>query len=112
MEVIPESEVESIEAVDGVHLKLLAGGTEENVQHFTIEPGATVPEHSHHHEQVGYMLDGALEFAVDGETKRVAVGDSYVIAGDEPHGAENVGDVPAVGLEVFAPPRDGPDWQD
>jgi len=112
MEVIPESEVESTEAVDGVHLKILAGGDAENVQHFTIEPGAVVPEHSHPHEQVGYMLEGALEFTVDGETERVETGHSYVIPGDEAHSAENVADVPAVGLDVFAPPRDDPDWRD
>lgn len=112
MEVVPEVEVESTEAVDGVHLKLLAGGTEANVQHFTVEPDAVVPEHSHPHEQVGYLLDGALTFEVGGETLLVEAGDSYVIPGDEAHSAHNDADVPAVGLDVFAPPRDDPDWRD
>jgi quercetin dioxygenase-like cupin family protein len=112
MQVVPEAAVESTEAVDGAHLKLLAGGTEANVQHFAIDPGAVVPEHSHPHEQVGYMLSGALDFEVDGETITVEAGDSYAIPGDEPHSATNHGDEPAVGLDVFSPPRDEPDWQD
>ncbi|NHN43482.1 cupin domain-containing protein [Halorubellus sp. JP-L1] len=112
MEVVPESTVESTEAVDGVSLTLLAGGSEANVQHFDIDPGASVPEHSHPHEQVGYVLSGALDFEVDGETVTVEAGDSFVIPGDEPHGARNRGDVPAVGLDVFSPPRDDPDWRD
>jgi quercetin dioxygenase-like cupin family protein len=112
MDIVPESDVEAVEAVDGAHLKLLAGGTEMNVQHFRIEPGATVPEHSHPHEQTGYMLEGALTFTVDGETRVVEAGDSYVLPGGEVHGAENRGDVPAVGLDIFSPPRDDPDWKD
>jgi quercetin dioxygenase-like cupin family protein len=112
MEIVPEADVESTEAVDGVHLKLLAGGTEANVQQFTIEPGATVPEHSHPHEQVGYVLEGELEFTVDGETLRAETGDSYVVPGGEPHSATNTADVPVVGLDVFSPPRDNPDWRD
>jgi quercetin dioxygenase-like cupin family protein len=111
MEIVNETAVESTEAVDGAHLKRLAGGTEANVQQFTIEPGATVPEHSHPHEQVGYVLEGALEFTIDGETHRAKTGDSYVIPGGEPHSAENTADVPVVGLDIFAPPRDSPDWQ-
>ncbi|WP_435348694.1 cupin domain-containing protein [Haloarchaeobius sp. HRN-SO-5] len=112
MDVVTASAVEATEAVDGAHLKLLAGGTEMNVQHFRIDPGATVPEHSHPHEQTGYMLEGALTFDVGGETLVVEAGDSYVIPGGEAHGAENRGDVPAVGLDIFSPPRDNPDWQD
>lgn len=112
MEIVHESDEASTEAIDGVHLKLLAGGSEANVQHFHIEPGAVVPEHSHPHEQLGYVVSGTLEFRVDGETKTVEPGDSYVLAGDELHGAENTGDEPAVGIEVFAPPRENPDWRD
>jgi quercetin dioxygenase-like cupin family protein len=112
MDVVPEAAVEGVEAVENVQLKLLAGGSEANVQHFTVAPGAVVPEHSHPHEQLGYVLSGALDFAVDGETVRVEAGDSYVIPGGEPHGAVNHDDEPAVGLDVFAPPRDDPDWRD
>lgn len=112
MEVVPEDAIEATEAVEAVHLKLLAGGERANVQHFEVEAGATVPEHSHPHEQLGYMLSGELTFIVDGEEKVVRAGDSYVLDGGEPHAAENRGDEPAIGLDVFAPPRDDPDWMD
>lgn len=112
MEVVPESAVESNEPIEDVHLKLLAGGSEANVQHFRIDPGAVVHEHSHPHEQLGYLVEGTLEFAVSGETIAVEPGDSYVIPGDEPHAAENTGDEPAIGIEVFSPPRENPDWRD
>jgi quercetin dioxygenase-like cupin family protein len=112
MQVVPTDAEETTEAVDGVHLSLLAGGDEMNVQHFEIEPGAAVPEHSHPHEQTGYITQGTLTFLVDGEEVAVGEGDSYAIPGDEPHAAENRGDVPVEGVDVFSPPRENPDWKD
>jgi quercetin dioxygenase-like cupin family protein len=112
MDVVPEESEESTEAVDGVQLKLLAGGENANLQHFFIEPGATVPEHSHPHEQLGFVVQGTLTFVVDGEDRPVGEGDTYHLAGGEPHAAENHGDVPVVGYDVFSPPRDDPDWRD
>jgi quercetin dioxygenase-like cupin family protein len=112
MEVVPEEAEESTEAVEGVHLSLLAGSEEMNVQHFFIEPGATVPEHSHENEQTGYITQGTLTFFVGGEELQVGEGDSYAIPGDEAHGAENRGDVPVEGVDIFSPPRENPDWKD
>jgi quercetin dioxygenase-like cupin family protein len=112
MEVAPKEAEESTEAVEGVHLSLLAGADDMNVQHFFIEPGAEVPEHSHENEQTGYITQGTLTFFVDGEEIDVSEGDSYAIPGDEPHAAENRGDVPVEGVDIFSPPRENPDWKD
>ena len=110
MERVSLSDVDAAEAVGGVHLSQLAAGTEMSVQHFRIEPGATVPEHSHPHEQTGYLTAGTLTFLVDGEEQPVSAGDSYAIPGDEPHGAENRGDEVVEGVDIFSPPRLNPDW--
>jgi quercetin dioxygenase-like cupin family protein len=127
MDVIPEESEDSTEAVEGVHLTVLAGGENANLQQFVIEPGATVPEHSHPPEQLGIVVEGTLTFVVDSgppETSRVngdavngaehqvGEGDTYHLAGGEAHAAENRGDVPVVGYDVFSPPRDDPDWRD
>ena len=113
MDHVPRESVDSTEAVDGAHLAQLAAGEEMSVQHFTIEPGASVPAHSHRHEQAGYIADGTLTFLLaDGEEVVCAAGDSYVLDGEEVHGAENRGDVPVTGVDVFSPPRTDPDWKD
>lgn len=105
------SERDSVEAVEAVHLTQLATGEETSIQAFEIEPGATVPEHSHHHEQTGFVYEGELTFiGPDGETV-VGPGDSFSIPGDEPHAAENRGDVVVRGVDIFAPPRANPDWK-
>ncbi|ELY89511.1 cupin [Natrialba hulunbeirensis JCM 10989] len=105
------SEIEASEAADGVHLALMAGSDSMNVQHFEIEPGATVEEHSHPHEQTGFIYEGELTFLTDGEEIVCGPGDSYALPGDQPHGAENRGDDTVRGVDIFSPPRENPSWQ-
>ncbi len=110
MQVVPHSDEATVEALPGVHLAQLAGGERMSLQHFRLEPGATVDVHSHHHEQLGFLVRGALTFVVDDEPVDIAPGDSYVIPSEEPHGVEVHGDEPAVGVELFGPPRPSPPW--
>ena len=111
MEYVPLDESEEVEVLDGVHLAQLAAGEQTSVQHFRIEPGATVPMHSHHHEQSGFVSDGEATFVLeDGSELVVAAGESYVLAGDESHSVENRGDRPLEGVDIFSPPRTDPDW--
>ncbi|WP_266079843.1 cupin domain-containing protein [Haladaptatus caseinilyticus] len=102
---------EPTEVTDGVFLAQLAAGNRMSIQHFHIEPGATVPEHSHEHEQTGFIYSGALTFLVDGEEIIIEERDSYAIPGDEPHAAENKTDEPVRGIDVFSPPRLDVPWK-
>ena len=110
MERVGRDDRTTVEAVDRVHLTQLAVGEETSIQGFEIEAGATVPEHSHRHEQTGFVHEGELTFLVDGETIPVSAGESFTIPGGEPHAAENRGDGRVRGVDVFAPPRPDPDW--
>lgn len=98
------------EAVEQVHLAEMAAGEETSVQHFRIEPGASVPAHDHHHEQAGFIYEGELTFLLEDGEVTVEAGESYVLDGGERHGAENRGDVETRGVDIFAPPRTDPDW--
>ncbi|WP_222920083.1 cupin domain-containing protein [Natrinema sp. SYSU A 869] len=128
MERVSLSDLEPSEAADGVHLALLAGTDSMNVQHFEIEPGAVVDEHSHPHEQTGFIVEGELVFITDGDERSSSgnqesespdggeeivcgPGDSYAIPGDQPHAAENRGDETVRGIDIFSPPRENPSWQ-
>ena len=99
MERVGLSERETVEAVEKVHLAQLATGERTSIQSFEIEPGATVPEHSHHHEQTGFVYEGELTFLVDDGTVTVGPGDSFTIPGDEPHAAENRGEAVVRGVD-------------
>jgi quercetin dioxygenase-like cupin family protein len=71
-----------------------------------LKKGCIVPEHSHHNEQVTYILDGALKFWIDGKEIVVSAGEVLTIPPDMPHKAEAL--VDTVDLDVFTPPR--ADW--
>jgi quercetin dioxygenase-like cupin family protein len=110
MQTVTPSEWEGVEAAEGVELGQLVVGESVSLQHFRIELGATVPEHSHPHEQTGYVVEGTLTFVVDGAELTVGPGDAYDIPGDEPHAARNDGEATVVGVETFAPPRTDVPW--
>jgi len=111
MNVCGTADSEFTEVVEGVHIAPLVGGERMNVQHFHIEPDAVVPEHSHPHEQVGFVARGTFTFRVGDEEFVVGSGESYVIPSEEPHEAVNRSEEPVSGIDVFSPPREAPDWQ-
>ena len=71
-----------------------------------LKKGCIVPEHSHHNEQLTYILEGALKFWIDGKEIVVNAGEVLTIPPHMPHKAEALEDT--VDLDVFNPPR--ADW--
>ena len=71
-----------------------------------LKKGCIVPQHSHHNEQVTYILEGALKFWIDGKEIVVNAGEVLTIPPHMPHKAEALADT--VDLDVFNPPR--ADW--
>jgi len=112
MESVKPEARSTVEAVAGVHLTQLAVGDRMSVQHYRIEPGAVVPEHAHPHEQAGVLHSGVMTLvSADGREQVIEAGESYVLAGEEAHAAENRGEEDVVGIDIFSPPRTDPDWQ-
>jgi len=81
-------------------------GDQLMVARVLLAKGAHVPLHSHHNEQVTYILEGALKFAIDGREIVVRAGEVLCIPSNMPHEAWAVEDT--VDLDVFTPPR--ADW--
>jgi quercetin dioxygenase-like cupin family protein len=81
-------------------------GQEIMLARVLLKKGCIVPEHSHHNEQVTYILDGALKFWIDGREIVVHSGEVLCIPAHMPHKAEALEDT--VDLDVFNPPR--ADW--
>jgi quercetin dioxygenase-like cupin family protein len=81
-------------------------GQEIMLARVLLKKGCIVPEHSHHNEQVTYILDGALKFWIDGKEITVHAGEVLCIPAHMPHKAEALEDT--VDLDVFNPPRT--DW--
>jgi quercetin dioxygenase-like cupin family protein len=74
-----------------------------------LDPGATVPEHRHHHEQLGICVAGTITITLDGVSRTFGPGGTWRILADRPHVAV-AGPGGAVAIEAFTPIRD--DWSD
>jgi len=82
-------------------------GSQSMLARILLRKGALVPRHSHHNEQITYILSGALRFQFDdGREIVVRAGETLVIPPHMPHAAEAIEDT--IDLDVFAPPRE--DW--
>jgi len=72
-----------------------------------LRKGCIVPEHSHANEQITYVLEGALQFALgDGRIIVVRSGEVLVIPPHLSHRVDALEDT--IDLDVFTPPR--ADW--
>ena len=87
----------------------LLTGDRVMLAHVHLEKGCIVPRHQHVHEQVTYILRGALKFSLGEDEKQ-----EQVVHADEVlhlpsnvwHKAEALDDT--IVLDVFSPPRE--DW--
>jgi quercetin dioxygenase-like cupin family protein len=83
-------------------------GQELMLARVLMKKGCVVPEHSHHNEQLTYIVEGALKFWIDGKEIVVSAGEVLCIPAHMPHKAEALEDT--IDLDVFNPPR--ADWID
>ena len=95
----------AIEQHVGVFARLLVAGQNMTVHWTRWEPGASVPLHSHPHEQVSVCLEGEFIFTVNGEESVVSTGEFIYIPPDAPHAERNDGRVHAVLTDFFSPAR-------
>lgn len=70
-----------------------------------FEPGATVPLHSHPHEQLGIVLEGMQALVVEGVAHELGPLEAYALPGGVEHSAY-CGPDGALVLDVFAPVRE------
>lgn len=53
---------------------------------FTFQPGSTVPEHSHPHDQLSVVVRGRVEFTAGGESMILGPGEGASLPGGTVHG--------------------------
>jgi len=65
-------------------------------------PGVAFPKHSHPGEEIAYVIDGALEYALEGRQPVILkAGDALFIPAGTPHAVKNVGSGNAVELATY-----------
>lgn len=92
------------QVVPGVRRKTLAVGQKGLMSKFYLDAGSTLPKHQHPHEQIGYLVSGALVLHVGMESCKMMPGDSWAVPGGVEHWAEVLETAEAI--EVFVPVRE------
>ncbi len=96
-------EVEPVVFVPGLEFRP-ALGEETMLNSVRFAPHTEAPMHSHDEEQITLVVEGELEFDLDGEVRLLRPGMVAVIPANVPHAART-GDVACHEYDVFNPPR-------
>lgn len=97
------------EPLKGTITRRFISGERVMLAHVYLKEGDDVPLHSHHNEQVTYILEGSLHFwfGANGERElTVNAGEVVVIPSNVPHRALALKDT--LDVDIFDPPRE--DW--
>src|SRR5271170_4453114 len=77
----------SLEDLNPLLQRQFVVGQEIMLARVLLKKGCIVPEHSHHNEQLTYILEGALKFSIDGREIVVHAGEVLCIPSNMPHRA-------------------------
>jgi quercetin dioxygenase-like cupin family protein len=90
---------------DGVTRRVFSGDG-ATLAWTNLEPGHTPRPHSHHFEQIVYIVSGRARFTVGDESVEVGPGDVLLVPPQVEHYAETIGDEACIDLSIFTPRRD------
>ncbi|MGH7573932.1 MAG: cupin domain-containing protein [Longimicrobiales bacterium] len=100
-----------MEEVTSLLGRKLITGEQIMLAHVVLKKGCIVPRHSHHNEQLSWIIEGALRFWIgEDEAEEVVVhaGEVLHLPSNVPHKAEALEDT--IDIDIFSPPRQ--DWLD
>jgi quercetin dioxygenase-like cupin family protein len=98
-----EGEVTPVELVPGLVFRpVVAEGMMVNFVRY--EPGTVAPNHAHAEEQITFVVEGEMEFDLDGDVRTIRTGTAVVIPPGVPHGARTL-ESRCFEIDVFRPPR-------
>ena len=89
---------------DGVERKAFSGDGATLALH-RLHPGHEPRPHSHHYEQIVYILQGQIDFFIGDERIRLGPGGLLAVPPNVMHYGVVVGDEPVLNLDVFTPKR-------
>jgi quercetin dioxygenase-like cupin family protein len=93
-----------VPVVEGVTRETLARAEKLMIVRFTFAKGASVPAHSHPHEQSSYIVRGALQYDIEGRQVVLRPGDALVVPAGAVHSAMALEET--VDVNSFTPLRE------
>jgi len=104
MDFFRESELEAKDVLDGISLRSVSG-EKTMMTFFSFAPNAVIPPHRHPHEQITYVIEGEMEFSLEGETRVLRAGEGIVILSGKAHSARVLSG-PAKAVDAWYPVRE------
>ena len=104
MNFFEKSDLQAKQVLEGITLRAISGN-KTMMTFFEFEPNAVIPPHKHPHEQITYVIEGEMEFTVEGETRILGKGDGVVIFSNQEHSAR-VLDKPTKAVDAWYPIRE------
>ncbi|NHJ05405.1 MAG: cupin domain-containing protein [Candidatus Heimdallarchaeota archaeon] len=74
------------------------------IVHWSVDSGSLLPLHKHVHEQIVNLIEGELEFTMNGETKIIKPGTNVIIPSNVEHSGKALTDCYII--DVFYPVRE------
>lgn len=104
MPLIDHGSAQPVEMLPGVVRRTLTDGERLMLIEVTFDEGAVVPEHTHPHEQTGYLVRGRFRFELGNEVREIGPGDCWLVPSNVPHKVTAL--EPSLCLDIFSPPRE------
>ena len=99
---VTQAQLAGTRRIDLQRHDLSAPGREVIQARVEIDPGVTSSRHSHPGEEIVYVLEGVLEYRVEGKPPAMLkAGDVLFIPAGTVHAAKNVGSGPAAELATY-----------
>lgn len=100
---VDRAEIDPIQFVPGLAFKPILGD-KAMVNWVQFEPNTEAPLHAHEEEQFTIVVEGEMEFEIDGDVRLMRPGTVAAIPPGMPHGART-GETSCLEIDVFVPPR-------
>ncbi len=104
MPLVDHDSVTPVEMFPGVVRRTITDGERLMLIEGTMDEGAVVPEHTHPHEQTGYLVSGRFLFELGDEKRELGPGDCWLVPSNVPHKVTALAS--SVFIDVFSPPRE------
>jgi len=84
---LPGQDAQWKEMGGGRRLQMLCHSHDLMMLRWSFETGSVGEPHRHPHTQTAYIESGVFDVTIDGETRRLGAGSSYVVSDNVLHGA-------------------------
>jgi quercetin dioxygenase-like cupin family protein len=103
MDVFPLNQLKERELLPGGKARF-AHSDSMTLAYWTFEAGIDLPEHTHPHEQILNVMEGTIEFTVEGDTQTVNAVSAIIIPPNATHSGKTL--TACKLIDIFYPKRE------